>query len=122
MKWGPWDGRLSYTHTDTDSAKRVREHNPVRNQASVSADYSVTPQLTLGTRFTHKGIREEHEGRLGDGDKVNLWDLQGFYRMNKTTLLGVAIENVADEQYDQYSRTEGPRRTLWFTLEIGFNP
>lgn len=117
---GPWDGKLSYIHTDTDGGENVRAHNPIRNQASISADYFLTSQLTLGTTFTHRGEREEHKDRPGDGDSVNLWDLQGFYRVNEVTLLGVAIRNVADEKYDRYSQTEGHRRTLWFTLEIGF--
>ena len=118
LRVGPWDGNLFYTYTDTDKTKDLKAHNPVRHQASLTADYSVSPKLTLGAKVTHRGKREDHEDRFGDGDSVNLWDLQGFYRLNNSMFLGVAVENVTDKKYDQYSRTEGPRRSLWFTFEI----
>ena len=113
FKVGRWDGKLSYTHTDTDSGENIRAHDTVKNQVSVSAGYAVTPWFNLGTQFTHRSQREEHRDRLEDGDSVNLWDLQGFYRVNETTLLGMAVKNVADKEYELHSLTEVPRRTLW---------
>ena len=112
---GPWSGKAQYTYTDTDNTEDLRAHNPVRHLASIRIGLSPTPKLTLETELVHRGKREDDSY---SGDSVNLLNLYGFYDVNKNLRLGLALHNATDKKYDQYYYTQGPRRTIWLTLEV----
>ena len=112
---GPWNGKAQYTYTDTDNTEDLRAHNPVHHLASLRIGFSPTPKLTLETELVHRGKREDDST---PGDSINLLNLYGFYDINDKLRLGLALHNATDKKYDQYYYTEGPRRTVWLTLEV----
>ena len=117
FKIGSWDGKVFYVYTDTDNTERLRAENPIRHLASAETHYSINPKLTLGTRVMHRGGREFNATGAG-GEAVNLMDIQGVYSINDRLRISLAVRNVTDEKYDLHFYTEGPRRTVWLTLEL----
>ena len=112
---GPWSGKAQYTYTGTKNTIGLRGHNPVRHSASLKIGVSPTENLTFETELVHRGKRK---GDNIPGDSVNLLNLYGFYDVNENLRLGLALQNATDKKYDQYYYTQGPRRTIWLTLEV----
>ncbi len=118
MVLDPLTGRIGYIYTDhSEAVDNLRGINPVKHLGFIGMDYSIHPKFTVGAELLHRGQREDSSI---PGDKVNLIGVYAGYDLYENAHINLAIENLTDETYDQYNLTDGPARTVWFSVRLKY--